>query len=136
MWGIPETHPVALAEISSSFCRGLTCSLSLKLALQVEGPSTFSITQKMFGESLLKTANIGLKTRKKRPYYKEPGYGRSSWTKAVTRSSTFALGIAGGGRSQEWMNKNVENSKLGFFANNRSKRTTRRSFHEMAIAHS
>ena len=54
MRGIPETHPVALAEISSSCYRGLTCSLSLKLALQVEGPSTFSITQEMFGESLLK----------------------------------------------------------------------------------
>ena len=54
MWGIPETHPVAIADISSSCCRGLTCSLSLKLALQVEGPSTFSITQEMFGESLLK----------------------------------------------------------------------------------
>ena len=33
---------------------GVACSLSLKLALQVEGPSTFSITQEMFGESLLK----------------------------------------------------------------------------------
>ena len=48
------SDPVALAEISGSCCRGLTCSLSLKLALLVEGPSTFSITQEMFGESLLK----------------------------------------------------------------------------------
>ena len=51
-------------------------------------------------------------------------------------SSTFALGIVGSGRSQEWMNKNVKNSKLGLFAKNRSKLMTRRSFHEMAIAHS
>ena len=52
MWGIPETPPVAHTEISSSYCRGLTCSLTLKLALQVEGPSTFSNTQEMFGECL------------------------------------------------------------------------------------
>ena len=51
---IPETHPVALAEISSSYYRGLTFSSSLKLVLQVEGPNTFLITQEMFGESLLK----------------------------------------------------------------------------------
>ena len=39
--GVPETHPVAATEIASFYCQGL-CSLLLKLALQVEGPSTFS----------------------------------------------------------------------------------------------
>ena len=34
------------------------------------------------------------------------------------------------------MNKNEMNSKLGYLAKNRSKRTTRRYCHEMAIAHS
>ena len=66
MRGIPETHPVTLAEISISCCRGLTCSLLLKLALQVEGPSTVSITQEMFGESFQRHADIGLETRKKK----------------------------------------------------------------------
>ena len=46
------------------------------------------------------------------------------WTKAATRTSTFVLGIAVGGRSQEWMNKNVKNSKLGYFAKNRLKQTS------------
>ena len=50
-----EGHGVTCtSESSSPYCLYLTCSLKLKVVLQVEGLSTFCITTEMFAESLLK----------------------------------------------------------------------------------